>query len=243
MDLPDAPIIVLLRHGAGPDDRYVQAFAERGITASCVPVLAFQFPNQPALRERLSVPDRYAGLIATSPRAVRAVAEARDAVESWAAWTTKPAYAVGPKTAATLRGLGIDPQGEQTGSAGALSAVIEKKENPYLFVCGNRRREVLPEALREAGISFEELMVYKTILRTDLEIPVPRKGDWLVFFSPSGVEAISTYAPEQMKPYRLATIGPTTAESLRTRGQKPEAVAHAPSPEALVAAIERAARG
>lgn len=242
MSLSDAPAVVLLRQADETEDRYEQAFAERGFTATCVPVLAFRYPNQPALRARLSVPHRYAGLIVTSPRAVRAVADVRQSIGTWAEWTEKPAYAVGPKTASALRTQGVDPRGAETGGGSALGAVIANKTKPYLFACSNRRRDALPAALREAGTPFEELVVYETMLRSDLDLPAQEAGDWLVFFSPSGIEAVARYASESLRGYRLAAIGPTTAAALRDRGETPDAVAVEPTPEALVDAIEQAIR-
>lgn len=239
----DTPAVVLLRRADGAHDRYEQAFGERGFAASCVPVLSFRYINQAALRTRLATPSRYAGLIATSPRAVRALAEARTATPAWADWTEKSAYAVGPKTAAALRALGCHPMGQESGSAAALGVGIAKTKKPYLFICGNRRRDALPNALREADTPFEELVVYETVLRSDLKLPTPETGDWIVFFSPSGIKAVTNYASEQMQGYRLATIGPTTADALRDLGFVPEAVASKPAPAALVAAIEQATRG
>lgn len=243
MRIADGPAVVLLRQADETDDRYERALCERGFRARSVPVLSFRYPNQTALRARLATPGRYAGLIVTSPRAVRAVAEAGEASPTWADWTHKPTYAVGPKTASALRALGCHPTGQQAGRGAALGAVIAKANNPYLFVCGNRRRDDLPNTLRQAGTPFEELVVYETVLRSDLNLPSPAEGDWLVFFSPSGTQAVNSYAPEQMQGYRLAAIGPTTADALRDLGLVPQAVASEPSPAALVAAVEQATHG
>lgn len=230
---------MLLRSGAGPDDRYVRALDAAGWSARCLPVLRFAFPRQEALRERGQHPDQYAGLIVTSPRAVRAIAQLDD--EGWKTrWQQKPAYAVGPKTASALRALGLTPVGEETGSAASLAAVIAKKKKPYLFLCGNRRRDVLPDALRTAGTAFEELIVYETHLRSNIVLPRPQTGDWLVFFSPSGLEAVTQSAANEVAGYRLAAIGPTTADALRARGTTVEAVASSPSPEGLVHALRMA---
>jgi uroporphyrinogen-III synthase len=157
------------------------------------------------------------------------------------AWSSKHAYAVGPKTADALRKLGFAPTGEETGNAAALASVIAKKKLPYLFLCGNRRRHVLPNALREAGTPFEELVVYETHPRSGIDLPAAEPGDWLVFFSPSGIEAVMRHADAPARRYRLAAIGPTTAEGLRARERTVEAVAERPSPGGLVAALQETA--
>lgn len=234
-------VVVLLRSASGPDDQYVTAFEAEGFRAQCEPVLTFRFPRPSALRDRLAHPERYAGLIVTSPRAVRAIERVERSEPTWAAWTEKPAYAVGPKTAAALRRLGCGPSGAQTGSAAALASVIVNQKKPYLFLSGNRRRATLPDALHADGIPFEECTVYETHLRTNIELPDPNPGDWLVFFSPSGAEALARCGTNPIAGYRLAAIGPTTAGALRERGWAPDAVAETPSPDGLVAAVTAAA--
>lgn len=235
------PTVVLLRSASDPDDVYTSAFTAAGFRAECVPVLTFRFPHQDTLRECLAQPARYSGLIVTSPRAVRAVAQTDFEGPLQAAWSSKPAYAVGPKTAEALRELGLTPTGEGTGSAGALASVIAKEKFPYLFLSGNRRRDTLPNALRETSTPFDELIVYETGLRSSIDLPEAAAGDWLVFFSPSGIEAVARHTDASALRYRLAAIGPTTAEALRARGASVEAVAERPSSQALVAAIQAAA--
>jgi uroporphyrinogen-III synthase len=60
--------------------------------------------------------------------------------------------------------------------------------------------------------------------------------DWLVFFSPSGVEAVRKNGVDAGG-YRLAAIGDTTAAAIDDAGYTAAAVADAPEPEAVVAAI------
>lgn len=237
------PDLILLRGGRDPDP-YVQAFAEVGVRAVCTPVLAFTFPNDDALRSRLETPEAYGALIATSPRVGRALQRIFDNNgPSHAGWEGKRAYAVGPKTAEQLRSLSFDVAGEDTGTASALAERIvrDDPDRPLLFLCGNRRRDDLPNALNEAGITFEEQVVYETHTRTDLRLPAPSGESWLVFFSPSGLEAVQA-ADVPLAEYHCAAIGPTTADALRTVGVSPRAVADTPSPEGLVEAILTARR-
>lgn len=236
----DAADVLLLRSGDDPDP-YVQAFADRGREAACVPVLSFAFPYTDELITHLQRRDRYRALVATSPRvgvALRRAFRQRDGVLT--RWKATPAYVVGPKTAKRLRSLGFAVRGEEAGSARALVDVIEESgpEGPLLFLSGNRRRDTLPDGLRAAGIPFEEQVVYETRTRTDICLPVGDKDRWLVFFSPSGLEAIQQSDVGSLAAYRCAAIGPTTADALRSTGLSVEAVAGTPSPEGLVAAIE-----
>ncbi len=236
------PHVVLLRSADDPDP-YLQAFSDAGFRAACTPVLAFDFLNTEALHARLRQSDRYGGLIATSPRVGRALRLVFDEERSLQSlWQERTAFAVGPKTAESLRALSFDVQGEKTGTAAELAAYIAESDpsGPLLFLCGNRRREDLPEGLRAAGVAFEELVVYETRLREDLSLPPPAEGRWLVFFSPSGLEAVRRAETGSLSAYRCAAIGPTTAASLEEAGVVSEAVASSPTPEGVVEAIRAA---
>ena len=235
------PDVILLRSADEPDP-YLRAFAEAGLRAECRPVLRFAFPAEQPLRERLRGRDQYAALVATSPRAVRALRRAFDAEPTLRrAWDGARAYAVGPKTGRRLRALGFDVRGEEAGDAEALVSIIveDGPSAPLLFLSGNRRRETLPDGLRAGEVPFEELVVYETHLRTSLSLP-ERSGTWLVFFSPSGLEAVRKGADRPLGAFRCAAIGPTTAEALREAGATVEAVADQPAPEALVRAVTQA---
>lgn len=237
-----SPTVYLLRSASEPDP-YVAAFREVGLQAQCVPVLRFTFSRQDALRSRLQHPEQYGGLVLTSPRAVAALADAMSgSVERRAAWAEKPTYVVGPKTASGVRGLGLEPVGEESGGAEALISVIEKKKKPLLFLCSNRRRDAIPEGLGSASIPFEELQVYETRPREDIHIPAESGSDWLVFFSPSGVEAVRRSSQIETDSFHKAAIGPTTASALEREGWTAEAVAEEPTPDALVSAIVDAIR-
>lgn len=238
-DQTDSPDVILLR-SADPPDPYVRAFEDAGLQAVCVPVLSFVFPSDEALRDHLRDRDRYDGLIATSPRAGRALRRVLwndDGLR--AAWTGAQAYVVGPKTGAAFRALGFDVRGEEAGRADALASLIanDGPDGRLLFLAGNRRRDTLPDALRAAGQPFEELIVYETHTRSNLTLPDSPSGPWLVFFSPSGIEAIHQSGIDLPGPYHCAAIGPTTAEALQERGVPVAAAAETPSPDGLVEAI------
>jgi len=106
-----------------------------------------------------------------------------------------------------------------------------------LFLAGNRRREALPDGLEAAGISFEEEIVYETRPRTDLTLPPSDGETWLVFYSPSGLEALYASEVTTVAEYRIATIGPTTAAELQDAGLEVDAVADVPSPRGVTDAV------
>lgn len=229
-------LVCLLR---SPQDsaEYVGALERVGFRAICVPVLQFAFRDLASLRALLEQPQAYGGLILTSPRAVEALAEALGGALP-AGWTGKPAFAVGPRTAEAARALGLTVQSEEAGDADALADIIiaQYQGAPLLFLCGSRRRDVLPSRLAAAGMPLREVVVYETHLR-DLDfggVPAP---DWLVFFSPSGVEAIEQARGIELHAPRIAAIGATTAAALSEAGFDVAAVAASPTPEALAEAL------
>lgn len=241
MTTDESEDVILLRSADDPDP-YIQAFRDVGVTAVCQPVLRFVFPYTKALRERLRQHDQYAGVVATSPRAARALKSAFDDVETTSAqWENVPAYVVGPKTAAQFHALGFDVRGHNTGNAEALASWIADADptGRLLFLSGNRRRDTLPDGLNERNVSFDEQVVYKTEIRSDVSLPSPVGEPWLVFFSPSGVKAVRR-SGASIDHYRCAAIGPTTAGILRDQSVRVEAVADTPSPEGVVSAIESA---
>jgi uroporphyrinogen-III synthase len=211
-----------------------------------VPVLTFEFPHQDRVRGCLSTPDAYAALVATSPRAVTAVARVFDAHPALQKrWQGRTAFAVGPSTARAWNDLGLIPEGQSAGGADALvehiAASVSATEQPLLFLSGNRRRDALPEGLAAHNIPYHEQEAYVTVPRSDLSLPA--LGDdrpmWVVFFSPSGLDAVQQ-SSVALDSYRVGAIGPTTARRLRAEGLRVDAVAETPSPPGLAAALQRA---
>lgn len=229
--------IILLRQPCELDP-YVAAFEARGFAARCIPALRAEFVNEEALAARLTRPDTYGGLVFTSPRAVEALG-GRDL----APWRAKPAFAVGPATAAAARALGLRPEGAAAGDAETLAGLITAQffAQPLLFLCGDRRRDGLPDRLRVAAVPFDECVVYRTLITPPvfggaaLDLP-----DWVAFFSPSGVEAALAAPGFPWNSVSCASIGPTTADALCAAGHPPDAIAARPTPNHLATAVAQA---
>ena len=237
----ERPVVCLLRQ-ADPDDAYVRALEASGFQVFAVPVLRFVFVHEGALRDALKTPEDYAGLILTSPRAAEALRRARDAGADLGPWRSKPAYVVGPKTGAESAALDLHPEGAASGSAQALADVIVERSppRPLLFLCGNRRRDDLPDRLGKADVPYCEIVVYETHPVTRIDFSSHPTPDWLVFYSPSGLEAVQHAKGLDWNRVRIAALGPTTAAALDAAGRTVDAVAQAPTPEALAAALRTA---
>lgn len=239
------PVVWLLRSGDEPD-RYEEALSDSGFEPRTIAVLDFERVNASELRRALEHPNKYSGIVFTSPRAVEAFAEAMSWLPSEnVAWHTKSIFVVGPRTAAELRAIGFEPEGEQSGSARMLADYIlnRKPRRPLLFLCGERRRDELPRRLQGGGVPVEEICVYRSRSKPNLEVHALPKPDWLVFFSPSGIEAAQRGFGFGMADVRIAAIGTTTGSALESAGYRVDAVAAEPSPAGVAAAIVAAVGG
>ena len=161
---------------------------------------------------------------------------------------------MGQATARALRELLPQTEilGENCGNAESLSDFIiserksKKSSKPLLFLCGNQRRDVLPERLAASGIEFEEHVVYCTEpasnLSEKLELAcskqIPRV---IVFFSPSGVAAVAEILrllfPDALTTIKFIAIGPTTASAIRSHSLIVHAVASKPTATHVLQAI------
>ncbi|MFA9191889.1 uroporphyrinogen-III synthase [Flavobacterium sp. FZUC8N2.13] len=125
----------------------------------------------------------------------------------------KKIYCVGIKTKNLLTENGFEVIA-YTGYAADLAEIITLiyKSESYTFFSGNKRRDTLPDALKEAGVIFNEIEVYETTLT-----PQKIKGtvDAVLFFSPSGVE--SYLADNKLKNEICFCIGETTASALENK--------------------------
>jgi uroporphyrinogen-III synthase len=94
-------------------------------------------------------------------------------------------------------------------NAAELGRFIAKnhKNGSFLFFCGNRRNDDLPDILIKDKIHFEEIVVYKTEL-TPLHFS--ESFDGILFFSPSGVK--SFILSNEVGNSTVFCIGNTTAE-------------------------------
>jgi uroporphyrinogen-III synthase len=97
------------------------------------------------------------------------------------------------------------------------------------YLCGNLRRDNLPDQLKNAGVKVHEVIAYKTELSP---IAINKPSDAVLFFSPS---AVDSYLSENKAGLSVAfCLGETTAAYSQERGFKKIRVADVPTPAALV---------
>jgi uroporphyrinogen-III synthase len=95
-----------------------------------------------------------------------------------------------------------------------LIQVIDSKYkgNSFTFLCGNIRKNTIPNYLQENKIAYNEIIVYETTLKPH-QIKEPFDG--VLFFSPSGVN--SFLKKNTLENKTCFCIGTTTAKALENR--------------------------
>ena len=161
----------------------------------------------------------------TSMNAVDAVA---DAIKRKVAWTI---YSIGSATQRLVEErLGVNVKASAAYASELADKIIADAPAEVHFFCGNIRRDVLPQKLKEAGINVVESVVYKTI-----ETPkrVLKHFDAILFYSPSAVNSFFLVNKVD-DATELFAIGTTTAEAIQPYSNKPVIIATEPGKEEMV---------
>jgi uroporphyrinogen-III synthase len=154
--------------------------------------------------------DGFDYLIFTSQNAVKGYLQQLAKTSATSMPEPLPCFCVGPKTRAMLEKNGY-PVLKAAKNAEALGQYLAAthKNDSFLFLCGNRRREELPNLLKKNGIALKEVVVYET---RGIPKKLPVAFDGVLFFSPTGVESFfSVNSPQGI----AFCIGATTAAAAR----------------------------
>jgi len=218
---------IVLFHNSDLPDTFTDELAARGIQASTIDVLCYEFDTfQPQLQKILTSLRDYVGIALPSPRAVEATARVRDFINS-----DCEIYCVGPKTAAEVErklGKGAMLIGTK-GAAQLCSQITHHLRNhtgsrTVLYISGDIQ-STLPISDYEAhGINLVNVVGYSTrevdaqILASKIELTSQPSA--VVFFSPSGVRAVMTAMLLQRTSWdlgaiKLFAIGETTGNAVR----------------------------
>jgi len=165
-------------------------------------------------------------LIFTSQNAVLSLLENPD----WEILKSKPVFCVGLKTQELLTEKGFNVIAF-TGYAADLAEIISLiySKETYTFFNGNLRRDILPNALQENEIKFNEIEVYETNLTSK---KITTKNDGILFFSPSAVE--SYLKLNTIKDEICFCIGESTSESLEDKNIHNIIIAEKPTVENVI---------
>ncbi|MCR9227790.1 MAG: uroporphyrinogen-III synthase [Flavobacteriaceae bacterium] len=151
----------------------------------------------------VKIPLDHSNYIFTSKNAVNAFLKQTDGLDR----SGFNAFCVGGKTKALLEDNGLKVMAMHEYASELAKHIVEShKSERFLFLCGNRRRDVIPQALTNNEIGFEEMEVYRTELHPKI---FKRDFDGILFFSPSGIQ--SYLLENTIGSSTLFCIGDTTA--------------------------------
>lgn len=115
-------------------------------------------------------------------------------------------------------------------NAAELANNLVDKEGPFVFFCGDQRRDELPDIFTEHNKALKEITVYKTIKQS---VPLEDGYDGILFYSPSAVE--SFFESNQLNESVIVfAIGKTTAETVRNYVNNDIILTEKPGKENLV---------
>ncbi len=112
--------------------------------------------------------------------------------------------------------------------------IIESSYPHYHFFCGNRRKEAIPQALTDGNKEWTEYIIYQTEL-TPQALPV---ADFVLFYSPSGVDSYFKYNTLALKTVCIA-IGDTTAHTLEQHTANTIITSAHTSPQSMLEAVHQ----
>ncbi len=229
---------------------------DHGADPVLVPTIEIHPPSDPGpMIDAVSGLDRYAWVVLTSANGVEKLwAELRRQGKDARALGKARVAAIGPGTARALEKVGItadvvakDHKGE--GLARELLAAIGDAKPRVLIARAEVARDVVPDALREAGCEVDVVAFYQTrtpprpLLAAVAELLDAGEIDVITFTSSSTVEhlcdALEARAAELLAKTCVASIGPITTETAEKRGIRVDVTAEQHTVPGLVLALEK----
>lgn len=229
---------------------------ERGADPVVMPTIEIHSPSDPEpMIDAAGALEIYGWIVFTSANGVeRFISEIRRQGRDARAFGSTKIAAIGPGTAAALAKVGLVPdlvakEHKGEGLAEDLVAALAGSKPRVLVARAEVARDVVPDALREAGCEVDVVAVYKTrspprpLLEALAALLDAGEIDAVTFTSSSTVEhlcdALEARAVELLSRTTVACIGPVTAETARSRGLRVEVVAPSHTVPGLVEALEK----
>jgi uroporphyrinogen-III synthase len=245
---------ILVTRPAVQADDLVREIERRGGTAVVIPMITIGPPaSWKECDDAIGRLDRFDAVVVTSANAAESFfGRATLLGVGETALHAVRVCAVGEKTAAAARAFGAGVEtvpGEYSGIALAAALGGALAGTRVLYPRGNMARDEVAEHLRATGATVEPVTVYTTSGPTGIaaESIVRRvlggEFDTLTFASPSAVTNFcSLFSPLDRSAIpdhaRVAVIGPTTADAVRSAGLPVDCVARAATALGLAEAID-----
>jgi uroporphyrinogen-III synthase len=249
---PGRPLRVLITRPEDQADESAALVRAAGGVPLLFPCLRLAPPaDQEPLRSALRSLERFDAVAVTSAHAAAAIAEAL--AERAGRREPLPLIgAVGPRTAAVLRGRGVpvevvgDGDGAELASAivAALGARGRGRGGRVLLPQAEEARDELRAALAQAGLATKSVVAYRMVPAAPAElaglVAAVRAGepDLAPFTSPrsaqAALDALGPDAASLLRRLRVGTIGETTARALRAAQVRVDVVPPRPTFELLL---------
>lgn len=223
------------------DDEYMDALLKHNFTPIFIPVLEHRLDNIQLIKTILyNGPKReeITGLIVTSQRSVEAIeACIKDTLEENIIdeWNALPKYVVGAQTAKALSSIPLFENTQDCNwivkpkALDLIKYIPKDDKQNFLFLAGDKRRDVIPQTLEEHHVRYREIQSYSTHIHPELHLNLQRLHDervpieWIALFSPSGLEFIKTAIHDNTEllnyyfsnTIKVASIGPTTTDAIK----------------------------
>jgi len=248
MDLKHKRVIITRPRAQA--DRFARQLRDLGAIPICFPVIQIA-PVMDTLtldRALLSL-DRYHWMVLTSVNGVQATWERLTALEIQSLPQSLKIAAIGPKTAAALAAVGVQPDfvPDEYVAEAILPGLGDVTGHWVLLLRADIARASLPEAIRNAGGVAHEIAVYNTLpaepdpaaletLRTGVDVVTFTSSSTVRNFLRLVVEA--GLDPRALPGSPLfACIGPVTAQTAREQGLPVGLVAGQYTSDGLVQAL------
>lgn len=255
--LPLAERRVLVTRAAHQAGKLSDGLRALGAEPVEVPMLEIRAPEDLALLDEcLQKLDEYDWLILTSANTVRMLAvRAADREINLARGARIKVAAIGRATAEMARtvGLKVDFVPETYVAESLVEKLAsEARGKRFLLARASDARDVIPDALRQAGGAVDIVEAYRNMLPEEaprmLRAALKQRIDAATFSSSSGVTHLAIAAKMAGVEFPLTgvaavSIGPVTSETLRRMGWKPAAEASPSDVSGLIAAVVRVLAG
>ncbi|MBS1747499.1 MAG: uroporphyrinogen-III synthase [Bacteroidetes bacterium] len=192
------------------DNSLLEKLTAKGFEVEVLNFIKTTTKQSLSLRQQIkNIPEKKVTVIFTSSKAVEAVDSILQNKKT--GWNI---YCVGKATKNLITQL--FPGSTILGFANyatelAKEIINDNKADEVYFFCGNKRRNDLPDLLKENNIGLHEIEVYETVI---YQHEVKKNFDAVIFFSPSAVEgffAVNTIIQSTV----FFAIGKTTADAIK----------------------------
>ncbi|MEO6166183.1 MAG: uroporphyrinogen-III synthase [Chitinophagales bacterium] len=126
------------------------------------------------------------------------------------------------------------------GTFQGLTEIIEKHRDgeKFLMPCSDNHKSDTSDYLRKKKYEFAEAVIFKTV-SVELSEQEIRKYDMVVFFTPTGVNALMYNFPEfEQKSIKIGAFGPFTSQAVVDAGLHLDVQAPAPQSPSMTMAID-----